>query len=102
MGSLFWQVNSSKADQSWVTTQINNKKTFGSISATGFSVTGDINIRTISEYNDSPDIVWFYKNGQEKARIWLDPNEYTTKIGPKFRMYKTDGTQIYSGNLALT
>ena len=56
--------------------------------------------------NDSGDIVWKYgvldsnNNPIEKARLWT-ANEYTAKSGPNYRVYKSDGTLLYSGTLPL-
>ena len=63
--------------------------------------TGDIVIGTSgSSSNDTGDITWKYGNGNEKARIWFD-DTYTAKQGPRFRLYKSDGTSLYSGYLPL-
>ncbi len=53
-----------------------------------------------SSSDDSGDIVWEYGNGQEKARIYL-LNTYTAKEGPLYRIFKSDGTGLYSGRLPL-
>lgn len=53
-----------------------------------------------SSSNDSGDIAFYYGNGKEKARIWTT-NVYTTSSGPNYRVYKEDGTSLYSGRLAL-
>lgn len=50
--------------------------------------------------DDSGDLYWTYGNGQEKMRIWSQ-NTYTAKSGPNFRVYKSDGTSLYNGTLAL-
>lgn len=61
----------------------------------------DIQLKTNSDSSDdSSDLVWFYGNGQEKMRIWT-ANEYSTVIGPSYRIYKKDGTAVYSGQLAI-
>jgi len=60
----------------------------------------DINLKTAgASSNDSSDIAWWYGNGKEKARIWTDTT-YTTKRGLNYRVYKEDGTALYSGRLA--
>lgn len=64
----------------------------------GDIMSGDLNLQ--GSTNDSPDIVWKYSDGTEKMRIWT-ANEPTTKIGPNFRVYKADGTSLYSGTLVL-
>ena len=54
----------------------------------------DILLKTSgSSSDDAADIVWFYGNGQEKARIWTD-NSYSSITGPYFRTYKSDGTLL--------
>ena len=50
--------------------------------------------------DDSADIAWYYGNGQEKARLWT-ANEYTAKSGLNYRVYKKDGTSLYSGTIPL-
>lgn len=56
-------------------------------------------LRTASETdNDSGDIVWYYGNGQEKARIWTD-NEYNSPTGLQYRAYKKDGSLLLSSKL---
>ena len=66
-----------------------------------FTNGNDIYLNTnSSSSNDSGDIVFQYGNGQEKARIWT-ANEYTTAVGPNYRIYKEDGTSLYSGTLSL-
>ena len=50
--------------------------------------------------NDSGDIVWQYGNNNEKMRIWSN-DTYTAKSGPNFRVYKEDGTSLYTGTLPL-
>ena len=51
-----------------------------------------------SSTNDSGDLVWQYGNGNEKSRIWTD-NEYTSGIGPNYRVYNTSGTCLRSSRL---
>jgi hypothetical protein len=63
----------------------------------------NVNLKTASSSSDdSGDIAFYYGNGQEKARIWT-ANTYTgtanSGIGPNYRAYKDDGTQIASGRL---
>lgn len=53
-----------------------------------------------SSSDDSADIVFKYGNGNEKMRIWSD-NTPTAQKGPNYRIYNSDGTQLFSGNLAL-
>lgn len=56
---------------------------------------------TSSSSNDSGDIVWFYGNGQEKARLWTNDTPTTAADGRlNFRSYNSGGTQLYSGKLA--
>lgn len=52
-----------------------------------------------SSSNDSGDISWHYGNGNEKCRIWTDNNP-TIAVGPNYRIYKSDGTELYNGRLA--
>ena len=49
--------------------------------------------------NDSGDIVFRYGNGNEKSRIWTD-NVYSSGIGPNYRVFTENGTELYSGRLA--
>jgi len=64
-------------------------------------LTSNINLRTpSSSSDDSGDIVWYYGNGKEKSRLWT-ANDYTSKSGPQYRVYKSDGTSLYSGTLPL-
>ena len=61
----------------------------------------DIQLKTIgSSYDDSSDIVWYYGNGQEKARLWTQ-DAYTAKGGLNYRVYKKDGTSLYNGTIPL-
>jgi hypothetical protein len=55
---------------------------------------------TSSSSDDSSDIIWLYGNGKEKSRLWTD-NTYTAAKGPNYRVYKSDGTLLYNGNLPL-
>ena len=76
------------------------KKTTGRLQVYG----GDIHLGTVdSTSNDSGDLAWFYGNGQEKSRIWMD-NAPTTKLGAdlNFRAYKSDGTQLIADTKLLT
>ena len=78
------------------------------VSKSGDTMTGaltmagrDINLKTTgSSSNDSGDIVWYYGNGQEKARLWTE-DAYTSESGLNFRMYKEDGTSLFSGTIPL-
>lgn len=61
----------------------------------------DIYLKTTgSSSDDSGDIVWYYGNGQEKARLWTN-DTYTAESGLNFRMYKKDGTSLFSGTIPL-
>lgn len=80
----------------------------GKLDKTGDTMTGqlvmqgtDIRLETPnSSSNDSSDIVWYYGNGQEKARLWTN-EAYTAESGLNFRMYKEDGTSLFSGTIPL-
>ena len=80
----------------------------GKVDKAGDTMTGalsmagtDINLKTTSSSSDdSSDIVWYYGNGNEKARLWTN-NEYTAESGLNFRMYKKDGTSLFSGTVPL-
>ncbi len=59
----------------------------------------DIELKTSgSSSNDSGDIVWYYGNGREKARLWTN-DTYTAVAGINYRVYKNDGTALYTGTL---
>ena len=71
---------------------------------TGFlTINGkDLRLKTTgSTSDDAADIVWYYGNDQERMRIWASTTEPTAKIGPNYRVYKKDGTPLFSGTLAL-
>ena len=80
----------------------------GYLPLTGGTMTGSIIMKGVNIYMDTadsssnatPDIVFRYGSGQEKARIWMD-DTFSSVLGPQFRIYKTDGTQIVSTRLAL-
>lgn len=82
----------------------------GKVSKTGDSMTGSLDLlgselhlkTNSSSSNDSGDIIWFYGNGQEKARIWTENSPTTVNAGRiSFRCYKSDGTALLSaGKLA--
>lgn len=77
------------------------------VSKAGDTMTGNLNINgmdvnlktTGSSSDDSGDIVFYYGNGQEKVRLWT-ANDYTAAAGINYRVYKKDGTSLYSGTLA--
>ena len=48
--------------------------------------------------DDSGDFVWYYGNGNEKMRIWTN-NSYTAESGPNYRVFNSNGTQLYGGTL---
>lgn len=88
----------------------------GKVNKSGDTINGNLNIMTgnltiagsnivlgtpSSSSNDSADLVWRYGNGNEKMRIW-SANEYTGTSGPSFRVYKSDGTQLFEGTLSLS
>ena len=78
------------------------------VSKSGDDITGhltmkgtDINLSTInSNSNDSGDIVFWYGNGNEKARIYVS-DTYTEAKGPSYRVASSDGTFLHFGRLAL-
>ena len=78
------------------------------VSKAGDTMTGaltmagkDIYLKTTgSSSDDSGDIVWYYGNGQEKARLWTN-DAYTAESGLNFRIYKKDGTSLFSGTIPL-
>ena len=80
----------------------------GYLPLTGGTMTGAIIMKGVHIYMDpadsssnaTGDIVFRYGSGQEKARIWMD-DTFSTVLGPQFRIYKTDGTQLVSTRLAL-
>lgn len=77
------------------------------VSKAGDTMTGnltingmDVNLKTSnSSSDDSGDIVFWYGNGQEKVRLWT-ANDYTAAAGINYRVYKKNGTSLYSGTLA--
>lgn len=80
----------------------------GYLPLSGGTMTGAIIMKGVHIYMDTADsssnatgdIVFRYGSGQEKARIWMD-DTFSTVLGPQFRAYKTDGTQLVSTRLAL-
>ena len=65
----------------------------------GGTLTGNLDFKTSSA--DSPDLVWYYGNtSTEQARIWMGSGG-TSKWGPYYRCYNSEGTQLYTGNLVL-
>lgn len=71
----------------------------GDIASTSLQLDyGDLSFKPNSA-NDTGDIVFYYANGKEKSRIWTD-NTYTSKKGPNYRVYKEDGSILYTGSLA--
>ncbi len=85
----------------------NNNDASNKVSKSGDTMTGDLTmqgfdiifgVRTGTE--DSSDLVWKNGSNGEKMRIW-SPNSPTAIQGPNFRIYKDDGTSLFSGQLAL-
>ena len=80
----------------------------GYLPLSGGTMTGSIIMKGVNIYMDpadsssnaTPDIVFRYGNGSEKARIWVD-DTFSSALGPQFRIYNTAGTQIVSTRLAL-
>lgn len=77
------------------------------VNKTGDSMTGHLTMEgkdvilgtTGLGSNDSGDLVYLYGNGNEKMRIWAE-DTYNDGVGPIYRVYKSDGTQLYWGRLA--
>lgn len=65
----------------------------------GGTMTGDLTFKTGTD--DTPDMVWLYASGREKARIWF-PDTPTSAQAPNYRIYKDDTarTCLYNGTLA--
>jgi hypothetical protein len=80
----------------------------GYLPLTGGTMTGSIIMKGVNIYMDpadsssnaTPDIVFRYGNGSEKARIWVD-DTFNSALGPQFRIYNTAGTQIVSTRLVM-
>ena len=79
------------------------------VSKSGDTMTGNLTIAgnelhmgtTSSSSNDSGDIVWYFGNGQEKSRLWMNDAPTDSDNGRlNYRVYKSDGTQILSQRLA--
>lgn len=71
----------------------------GTLTALNFSVSGgELRLKpNASSSNDSGDIVFYYGNGQEKARIYTADNPTTVSDSRlSFRTYKSDGTSLQS------
>lgn len=74
----------------------------------GGNMTGSITLKgsdlllgtSNSSSNDSGDIVWYYGNGNEKARIWTD-DSYAAAKGLNFRLYDSSGNNLVNTTLAL-
>lgn len=62
------------------------------------TISSDLNLKTGTD--DSPDIVWWYNNNKEQARIWMGSGA-TTKFAPYYRCYDSNGNSLYSGKLVL-
>ena len=77
------------------------KKSGGTITG-ALALNGDLQLKPASSSsNDSPDIVWYYGNGQEKARLWT-ADTYSAASGLTYRLYKSDGTSLHSGTIPLS
>ena len=48
--------------------------------------------------DDSSDIVWYYGNDQEKARLWTD-NTYSKAQGLNYRLFDKDGNKLVDESL---
>ena len=77
------------------------KKSGGTITG-ALALNGDLQLKPASSSsNDSPDIVWYYGNGQEKARLWT-ADTYSAASGLTYRLYKSDGTLLHSSTIPLS
>ena len=75
------------------------RSAIGALSTSGGTVSGDLVFDNNSD--DSPDLIFKYANDKEKSRIWTE-NTYTSAKGPNYRVYKSDGTSLYTGHLPTT
>lgn len=73
----------------------------------GYSMTGTLTIKdydvhfiSTSTSEDAGDLVWYYKNGTEKMRIYA-PNTPSARQGPCFKLFNSAGTALTSQNIAL-
>ncbi len=62
---------------------------------------GDLKFTPYSSGEDTGDIIWYYNNGSEKARFWID-DTYTASKGPNYRVYQSNGTLLKSATLAFS
>ena len=63
----------------------------------------DLCLHTVPGTDDSADIVWFYSNGQEKARLWTSQGYSSPdNLGLNFRLYTSGGTLLNTGRLTTT
>lgn len=95
-------MNNSKWDgtNTSLVTAVTNK-----LDKSGGDMTGQINFKcTNSSTEDTPDLVFWYYNGKEKARIWCD-GTFSSFAGTYYRCYNnpSSGSQtVWSGRLAVT
>lgn len=88
-------------------TYLSSQSAVNKVDKAGDTISGDLDflgsnvcLKTSgSSSDDSGDIVFYHGNGNEKSRIWSN-TEYTSAMGPNYRVYKKDGTSLYSGRLA--
>lgn len=76
----------------------------GTLTALNLSVSGgELRLKpNASSSNDSGDIVFYYGNGQEKARLYVNDNPTTVSDSRlNFRTYKSDGTALTSQKIPL-
>ena len=76
----------------------------GTLTALNLSISGgELRLKpNTSSSNDSGDIVFYYGNGQEKARLYVNDNPTTVSDSRlNFRTYKSDGTALTSQKIPL-
>ena len=98
---VFVQDMASQDGSKWKIHQAGSAEFNGTVTAGALKTMGELRLSTSgSGSDDSGDIVFYYGNGQEKARIWTD-NTYSAASGLNYRVYKSDGTSLFSGTIPL-